>query len=491
MRKPNLLIRVSTWLFLVMLALPAIARSQAAAPAVYSKAELAQMLAPVALYPDSLLIQVLMAGTYPVEVQQAAAWVAQNSTLQGDQLDAALIEAPWDVSVKSVAHVPRVLQMMNEQIEWTASLGNAFLSQQPEVMDTVQELRLKAQSAGYLKTSNQQKVIVEQKIIRIEPPAPEVVYVPVYNPTVVYGPWLYPAYPPSPVVYSTPAEVPVVAGVIGFTAGFMVGAAVNSWVAPNWGQREVNININKTVNYNNINIRGRHDKFNRWEHNPIHRQGLPYNRQDTASRFNGKFDPHPPKLTPVQGPGTKSGFTGTKSGFTGTTGTKSGFTGTKSGFTGTTGTKSGFTGTTGTKSGFTGTKSGFTGTKSGFTGTKSGFTGTKSGFTGTTGTKSGFTGTKSGFTGTKSGFTGTKSGFTGTKTRSSGTTGGPKPRSTGMTTGSRSTTNRIAGTSSTRTSTSSGRAATSGVSKPITQRPASHPVSPRPEPKGRAGKDHK
>ncbi|MBF0497134.1 MAG: DUF3300 domain-containing protein [Deltaproteobacteria bacterium] len=356
MKKISLSIRVLYWVLMVMLAVPVVASGQAAPPPVYSKAELAQMLAPVALYPDALLIQVLMAATYPIEVQEAAIWVAQNPTLRDAQLDAALLAVGWDVSVKSLAHVPNILQMMNEKIEWTSGLGNAFLVQQGEVMDTVQELRVKAQAAGYLKTSNQQKVIVEQRIIRIEPPAPEVVYVPVYNPVVVYGPWMYPAYPPPPVMYVSPG-VPVVAGVVGFTAGFMVGAAVNSWATPHWGRHEVNINVTKTVNYNVVNV---HDRSPRWEHNPIHRHDIPYHNPDTARRYGGKFDPHPVPLKPaLSGPtGPRPGFgpTGPKPGLTGPTGFtpgKPGVTPPKPGMTSPTMPKPGMTSPTSPKPGMT------------------------------------------------------------------------------------------------------------------------------------------
>jgi hypothetical protein len=158
--------------------------------------ELDQLLAPIALYTDSLLSQILMASTYPLEVVQADRWVKQNKDVKGDALTAALEKQNWDPSVKSLVNFPQVLQMMSEKLEWTQKLGDAFLAQQKDVMDTVQNLRAKAYEQGNLKTTKEQKVIVQEKVIVIESASPEVVYVPVYNPTVVYGVLVYPAYPP-------------------------------------------------------------------------------------------------------------------------------------------------------------------------------------------------------------------------------------------------------------------------------------------------------
>jgi len=159
---------------------------------------LEQILAPIALYPDSLLAQILMASTYPLEVVQADRWAKQNKDLKGDALTAALEKQPWDPSVKSLVNFPQVLAMMSEKLDWTQKLGDAFLAQQKDVMDTVQGLRKKAVDAGNLKTTKEQQVIVEKETIIIEPASTQVVYVPTYNPTVVYGAWPYPAYPPTP-----------------------------------------------------------------------------------------------------------------------------------------------------------------------------------------------------------------------------------------------------------------------------------------------------
>jgi len=165
------------------------------------------MTAPIALYPDDLLAQMFIAATYPREVVQAQRWVAkpENAKLKGDQLTAALEPQTWDPSVKSLVPYPQVLKMTSDQLDWTQRLGDAFLAQQADVMASVQRLRLKAQEAGTLKTTEQQKVEVQpapagsstqQQTIIIQPAKPQVVYVPTYNPTVVYGSWPYPAYPP-------------------------------------------------------------------------------------------------------------------------------------------------------------------------------------------------------------------------------------------------------------------------------------------------------
>src|SRR6185436_2796162 len=184
----------------------------------FSKEELEQMAAPIALYPDPLLAQVLMASTYPLEIVEAARWKKANASVTGDAVAEALKKEDWDPSVKSLVTFPDVLAMMDEQIGWTQKLGDAFLAQQTELMDSVQRLRAKAKAEGTLMSSKEQKVIEEPAppppadapapssaaaatpapttIIKIEPSNPEVVYVPTYNPTVVYGAWPYPAYPP-------------------------------------------------------------------------------------------------------------------------------------------------------------------------------------------------------------------------------------------------------------------------------------------------------
>lgn len=255
---------------------------QTAPSANFTKEELDQMLAPVALYPDSLLSQILMASTYPIEVVDADRWVKQNPNLTGDQLDEALRNNGWDVSVKSLCHFPTVLSTMSQNLDQTTRLGNAFLNQQQDVMGTIQELRAKAQAQGNLNTTEQQRVIVQQRVIEIVPAEPEVIYVPTYNPTVVYGPWWYPAYPPY-VWYPGPAAV--IGGVISFGFGFFVGTAVASWCAFDWGRHDVNIDIHRTTVFNNANISNVQAGWQRWEHNPEHRMGVAYWNNSTSQRF--------------------------------------------------------------------------------------------------------------------------------------------------------------------------------------------------------------
>jgi Protein of unknown function (DUF3300) len=260
----------------------------------FKQEELDQILAPIALYPDSLLSQIFMASTYPLEVVQAGRWAKANQNLKGDALADALEQQNWDPSVKSLVNFPQVLDMMNEKLDWTQKLGDAFLAQQKDVMDTVQRLRAKAEDQGNLKSNKEQKVIVEQetKTIIIEPANPQVVYVPTYNPTVVYGPWWYPAYPPY--YYYPPGWVPG-AALFSFGVGVAIGAAWGyAWGNCNWGRGDVNVNINQNTNINNKIDRSKYQNRvtsgqggrGEWKHNPEHRKGVSYRDQGTAQKFD-------------------------------------------------------------------------------------------------------------------------------------------------------------------------------------------------------------
>jgi uncharacterized membrane protein YgcG len=256
--------------------------------------EIDQVVAPIALYPDNLLAQVLAASTYPLEIVQAARFVQQNKDLKGEKLMAASKDKDWDPSVKAMLEFPDVLLMMNEKLEWTEKLGNAFLSQQKDVMASVQRLRKKAQESGNLKTTKEQKVIVEEqtKVIVIEPANPQVVYVPTYNPVVVYGVWAYPAYPPYPVY--PPGYVAATAA-FSFAAGVAVGAAAHGAYGSygcGWGNNEVNVNVSKQNNFtqNNYNNSQKYQKNQstknqNWQHNPEHRKGARYPNQNTAQKY--------------------------------------------------------------------------------------------------------------------------------------------------------------------------------------------------------------
>jgi hypothetical protein len=241
------------------------------------------MLAPIALYPDSLLADILMASTYPIEVVEAERWLKQNSNLKGNELDAALQEKTWDSSVKSICHFPDVLYSMSDKLDQTTKLGDAFLSQKDDVMDVVQELRSKADEQGNLKTTEQQKVIVEKNIIEIVPANPEVIYVPVYDPLYVYGPWWYPAYPPYYWYY--PPGIIVSGGIISFGFGIFLGVGIYSWCWFDWHHHNIGIDLHRTGLFNRFN-RGRWDfSRNTWSHEPFHRRGVAYIDRATSQRF--------------------------------------------------------------------------------------------------------------------------------------------------------------------------------------------------------------
>jgi hypothetical protein len=236
------------WVIIVMLVIPpgimAQDSEQTVQPAEFTREELAQMLAPIALYPDSLIAEILMASTYPIEVVAAERWIRQNKNLKSDEIDTALQEKTWDSSVKSLCHFPEVLYAISDNLERTTRLGDAFLSQQDDVMDTIQELRRKAQKQGNLKTTKEQKVIVEQEIINIEPADQQVIYVPVYDPLYVYGPWWYPAYPPYYWYY--PPGAVIASGIIGFGFGIFVGLGRSSWCWFDWHHHRYRHTQNKT-----------------------------------------------------------------------------------------------------------------------------------------------------------------------------------------------------------------------------------------------------
>jgi hypothetical protein len=259
--------------------------------------EIDALVAPIALYPDELLAQIFMASTYPLEVVEASRWAKQNKNLKGDALAQALEKQDWDPSVRSLVNFPDVLSNMSEKLDWTQKLGDAFLSQQKEVMDAVQRLRAKAQAAGNLQTTEQQKVIVEEKVIKIEPASPQVVYVPTYNPTVVYGAWPYPAYPPYPWY---PPGYAFGASMLAFGTGVALGAAWGfAWGGANWGRGEVNVDVNRNTNFNtninreqakqNLQARGQREGGS-FQHDPSHRKGVGYRDDNTAQKFNRGSD---------------------------------------------------------------------------------------------------------------------------------------------------------------------------------------------------------
>jgi hypothetical protein len=275
------------WLLILLTVMPAWVFAQDQKPTTKFQQEgLDQMLAPIALYPDSLLAQTLMAATYPLEVAQADQWAKANRNLMGDQLNDALDQKNWDPSVKALVPFPQVLSMMSENLEWTQNLGDAFLDQQDEVMDTVQELRGKAETAGNLKDTQEQKVIAEGNDIEIEPANPEEVYVPVYDPAEVYGPWWYPDFPP---FYFPPPSWMVIAfrGGIGFGRGIAVSRAWgHGWGHWDWRNHHINVNINRSININrSMSINRTNIQTTRWQHDPSHRKGVSYKNEATREHY--------------------------------------------------------------------------------------------------------------------------------------------------------------------------------------------------------------
>jgi hypothetical protein len=252
--------------------------------------QLDSLVAPIALYPDPLLAQVLAASTYPLEIIQLQQWLAKNPDLKDEALADAVMQQPWDPSVQAMANLPDVVNWLADDIQWTTDLGNAFLAQQSDVMDAVQRMRKKADEQGNLESGEQIKVetqVVESKeVIIIEQSNPQVVYVPSYNPVVVYGP---PVYPYPPIYYPPPGYYAGAA--ISFGIGIAIGAAWGGgwgWGC-GWGHNDVNININNSFNRNtNINRDvNRGGGGDRWQHNPSHRGGAPYADRATASKYGG------------------------------------------------------------------------------------------------------------------------------------------------------------------------------------------------------------
>lgn len=294
---------------------------QQAAP-IYDQAQLDQLLAPIALYPDQLLGQILMAATYPLEVVEAVRWLQNpsNAALRGDALAPALEQQDWDPSVKSLVPFPGVVQMMNDQLQWTQKLGDAFLAQQGDVMDSVQRLRHEAWDNGRLQSTPQQIVTSNGSDIVISPADPNMVYVPYYDPNVAFGAWAYPDEPP---YYFAPPPGyvygPVVAG-IGFGIGYGVFGPFWGWNDFDWRRHRVHIDRDRFRDMDRLH----HDREvgDTWQHDPDHRRGIAYhdpvsqqrftrasvnpqdlNRGNTGVTNRGVYTPPGQQGTPVQ-PGT-------------------------------------------------------------------------------------------------------------------------------------------------------------------------------------------
>ena len=256
-----------------------------------SAAQLDPLVAPIALYPDNLIGQILIGSTYPLEVVVAARWSTANPKAKGPQLEDAMQKQTWDPSIKALAAIPQVLAMMSDKIDWTQSLGEAYLSQPDDVAAAIQRLRLKAQASGNLRASSQQRIrrvraaqpiIVEGRpepeYIVIEAVDPNIIYVPIYDPYVVYGVWAYPAYRP---FYWYPQGY-VAAGAIGFGAPFVVGAAL--WAHYNWESHHVDLDIMNYNKFNHTNIVNNAANLS-WQHNPLHRGNIPYGNAALQQKF--------------------------------------------------------------------------------------------------------------------------------------------------------------------------------------------------------------
>jgi hypothetical protein len=278
----------------------------------FSNEQVDQLTAQIALYPDSLLSQVLMASTYPADVAAAAKWSREHPDAKGDDAVQMVQDRDWDPSVASLVAFPQVIVTMGEKPDWVKDLGDAFLAQPDDVMNSVQRLRASAQKAGNLKSNEQMNVRVETappaeprvtvvqqaapppQVIYIEPAQPQVVYVPSYDPAYVYGTWPYPSYPP---VYVPPPPgywwSAAVGGAVATGIAWGVSYAVRDslWGGCNWWHRDVNINVNR---YNNININRRLDINTRntnWVHNTDRRGAVPYRGGDaTRQQLARKMD---------------------------------------------------------------------------------------------------------------------------------------------------------------------------------------------------------
>ena len=279
---------------------PSTATSTGSSSSTFSREQLDQMMAPIALYPDSLLSQVLMASTYPGDVADAVKWSKAHPDAKGETAVKQVANQPWDPSVQSLVAFPQLLAVLGQDPSWVQKMGDAFLADPNSVMDSVQRLRRQADAAGNLKSNKEQTVKKEsapppgttttvvqqpaQQTIVIEPTDPEVVYVPSYNPSVVYGSWAYPSYPPY--YYPPPAYYYPGAALFSFGVGVAVGGAL--WGNCNWWGGDVDIDVNR---YNNINSNRQISRTdNKWQHNAANRDGVPYRDNASREKFGRQLD---------------------------------------------------------------------------------------------------------------------------------------------------------------------------------------------------------
>ena len=259
--------------------------------------QLDDLVAPIALYPDPLLSQIMVAATYPLEIVQAYQWLQRNPGLNGPALTEAAQQQNWDPSVQALVVFPDVLKRLNDDVTWTTNLGNAFLAQQQDVMDAVQRMRQKAQQAGKLASTPQENVVTSTDsgapVIQIVPADPAVIYVPVYDPVWIWGP---PLWYPYPRWYWPPRSV--IVGGVGFgfgggiNVGFFFGGGWGGWGGwgwhPGWGNRTVIVNNTfiHRYNFNTTNITNVHGTTV-WSHDPAHRAGVPYAQPQLRTQYQG------------------------------------------------------------------------------------------------------------------------------------------------------------------------------------------------------------
>jgi hypothetical protein len=287
---------------------PATTQDQSSQTPPLPPAQMDSIVAPVALYPDSLLSQILVASTYPLEIVQAQQWLQQHPDLKGESLTSAAQQQNWDPSIQALVIFPDVMKRLSQDITWTTNLGNAFLGHQQDVMDSVQRLRTKAEQAGKLATNSQQKVTTTnqdgQSVVEIEPANPQVVYVPYYDPAVIWGPDYYYPYP----VLWYPPEVTWGAGVFWFGTGIFLGAAFagccgwGGWGwRPAWRQHTVIVNnyfFHRYDFHSHAGARARGEVA--WHHDAVHRLGVAYPNRSLAGQYRASPRFHP-SVAQVQG----------------------------------------------------------------------------------------------------------------------------------------------------------------------------------------------
>jgi hypothetical protein len=267
------------------------------AAAAFSPQQLDQMLAPIALYPDQLLTELLMAATFPQQIIDAEQWLQDpnNAALTGDALVAALQPLAWDPSVKSLAAFPQIIGMMNNHFDWTQALGLAFANQQAETMARIQFLRQRAVGAGQLKSTPQFRISSEGSAVVIEPVDPAMIYVPVYNPAEIYGQWPDHEYPPVFVPPPPGFYSGEIGAGIGFSIGFGVAGALWGWGHPDWRQHEVVVDPKRYTSITtSTDITGNH----------IAIENNTWNRTAAVTQVSEPARPHPSEATAPHPPGT-------------------------------------------------------------------------------------------------------------------------------------------------------------------------------------------